>query len=130
MDCASFIPQSLMNTSDSDSVRAAAEDVGSGLRRVETEELPEEKDGLVKVVELTDWILPSESLPTSSANWTVENLLGRDDLSPVNLDDGRNKGRVWVLRALSGGERERRIFRRNPSMEATSHTERALCRFL
>lgn len=69
MDCASFMPLSLMKTSDSDSVRSAREEMGSGVRR-EREELPEERDGLTGggPVELTDRILLSVSLPTSSAN--------------------------------------------------------------
>lgn len=70
MDCVSFRPQSLMNTSDSDSVRAAAEDVGSCTGGVETEEVPEERDGLdaSRATELTARVFPSESLSTSSAN--------------------------------------------------------------
>lgn len=64
------MPHSLTKTSDSDSVRSAREEMGSGVRRTETELLPEEVDGLTGggAEELTDRILPSESLPTSSAN--------------------------------------------------------------
>lgn len=71
MDCASFMPPSLVNTSVSSSVVAAAEDAGSGVRVLETEELPEDRDCLFdRTVELTDRCLSSESFFASPGGWT------------------------------------------------------------
>lgn len=113
MDCASFTPPSLRNTSDSISVGSAAVDGGSGVRVLETDELPEDKDCLVDggSVEFTDRILSLESFLPSLSSRVVLYFLERFPLE----------------RPEPSGERERRIFRRNPSIVATSHTERYLC---